>query len=219
LMSDVHYGHYKAAIQCKISTQVLAQQFTVVVRSRAPLENWGMGLKVMLGKIAGVCLIEKLQAIQLYEADFNCYNQFVFSRRVMTTLTNSGYVPEELFIQKGSTAEDAKFNKTLMANLSRQVRHPMTVISADAAYCYDRVNYKIMSLVWLVLLNGNVPAIVATLICLQTMKFFQCTGFGKSNTFFRGLNFFHYMMSFGQGSRAASPSWIRLSSEMVNMFK
>jgi hypothetical protein len=25
LMSGVHYGHYKAAIQCKISTQVLAQ--------------------------------------------------------------------------------------------------------------------------------------------------------------------------------------------------
>jgi hypothetical protein len=33
----------------------------------------------------------------------------------MTMLTSSGYVPEELFSQKGSTAEDAKFDKTLMA--------------------------------------------------------------------------------------------------------
>ncbi len=82
------------------------------------------------------------------------------------------YLPEELFSQKGSTVEDAKFDKTLMADLSRQARHPMTVMSVDAAYCYDRVNHIIMSLVWLVL-TENTPAIVAMLISLQTMKFFQ----------------------------------------------
>ncbi len=30
----------------------------------------------------------------------------------MQTLTDSGYIPEELFSQKGRTAEDAKFDKT-----------------------------------------------------------------------------------------------------------
>jgi hypothetical protein len=55
-------------------------------------------------------------------------------------LTNSSYIPEELFSQKGSTAKDAKFDKTLMADLSQQARHPMTVVSMDAAYCYGRVN-------------------------------------------------------------------------------
>jgi hypothetical protein len=87
---------------------------------------------------------------------------------------------QKSFSQKGSTAKDAKFDKTLMADLSRQARHPMTIVSADAAYCYDRVNHVIMSLVWLVLTNGNIPAIVASLVCLQTMKFFQRTGFGES---------------------------------------
>jgi hypothetical protein len=91
---------------------------------------------VMLEKIAGVCLVDKLRAIQLYEADFNCYNQFIFGQNAMQALTASGYVPEELFSQKGSTAEDAKFDKTLMADLSRQACHPMIVTSADAAYCY-----------------------------------------------------------------------------------
>jgi hypothetical protein len=95
----------------------------------------------------------------------------------MQTLTSSSYIPEELFSQKGSTAEDAKFDKTLMADLLRQARHPMMIVLADAAYCYNRVNHVIMLLVWLVLTNGNIPAIVASLICLQTMKFFQCTGF------------------------------------------
>jgi hypothetical protein len=59
-----------------------------------------------------------------------------------------------------------------MVDLSWQARHPMTIISADAAYCYDRVNNMIMSLVWLVLTNGNVLAIVAAMLCLQTMEFF-----------------------------------------------
>jgi hypothetical protein len=77
----------------------------------------------------------------------------------MQTLTDSGYIPEELFCQKGSAAKDAKFDKTLMADLSQQARQPMTVVLANTAYCYNRVNHVIMSLVWLILRNGNIPAI------------------------------------------------------------
>jgi hypothetical protein len=99
------------------------------------------------------CLVEKLRTIQLYEADFNCYNQFIFGRQAMQTLTDSGYIPEELFSQKESTAEDTKFDKTLMVDLSRQARQPIVVVSADEAYCYDRVNHVIMSLVWLAVLS------------------------------------------------------------------
>ena len=187
------------------SSLSLAQQLTVIARSRIPPESWSVGLQVMLEKIAGVCLVEKLQAIQLYEANFNCYNLFIFGKQAMQTLTESRYIPEELFSQKGSTSKDAKFDKTLMADLSRQARHHMTIISADTAYCYDRVNHVIMSLVWLVLTNRYVPAIVAAMLCLQTMKFFQQTGFGESKTFFRGQLYFPYIMGTGQGNRAAPP--------------
>jgi hypothetical protein len=86
----------------------------------------------------------------------------------MQALTNSGYIPEELFSQK--------FDKTLMMDLLRQARHPMTVVSADTAFCYVRVNYVIMSLVWLVLSNSNIPAVIQTLLCLQTMKFSKAQG-------------------------------------------
>jgi hypothetical protein len=172
-MSGVHYRHYIAAIQDKMSTEVLALQLTIIAQSGIPPEDWSVGLQVMLEKIAKVCLVEKLCAIQLYEADFNCYNQFIFGKHAMQNLTERGYIPEELFSQKGSTAEDAKFDKTLMADPSWQARGPMIVTSADAAYCYDQVNHVIMSLIWLVLTNGNIPAIVAAMICLQTMKFFQ----------------------------------------------
>ena len=75
-----------------------------------------------------------------------------------------------------------------------------------------------MSLVWLVL-TGNTAAIVATLICLQTMKFFQRTGFGDSKTFFGGRHHVPYMMGLGQGNRAAPPSWLQLSAVLVNVYK
>jgi hypothetical protein len=77
-MSGVHYGHYKAAIQDDLNTEVLARQLTVIARSGIPPENWSVGLQVMLEKIAGVCLVEKLRAIHLYKADFNCCNQFIW---------------------------------------------------------------------------------------------------------------------------------------------
>jgi hypothetical protein len=76
-----------------------------------------------------------------------------------------------------------------------------------------------MLLVCLVLTNGNIPAIVASLICLQTMKFFQRTGFGESKTFFGGIHHLPYMMGLGQGNRAAPPLWIQLSAVMVTVFK
>jgi hypothetical protein len=117
----------------------------------------------------------------------------------MDALTQNNYLSEELFSQKGSPSEDAKFDKTLTANLSRQTGHPMTVVSADAAFCYNRVNHIIRSLVWLAL-TGNTPAIVAMLICLQMMMFFQRTGFGDSKSFFGGLYHEPYVMGLGQGN-------------------
>jgi hypothetical protein len=76
-----------------------------------------------------------------------------------------------------------------------------------------------MSLVWLVLTNGNIPAIVASLICLHTMKFFQRTRFGESKTFFGGINYLPYMMGLGQGNGAAPSLWIQLSAIMATVFK
>jgi hypothetical protein len=85
-------------------------------------------------------------------------------------------------------------------------RNTMTIVSADAVYFYDGVNHVVMSLVWLVLTNIKIPAIIATLVCLQSMKFFLCIGFGKSKMFFGREIHSLYMMGLGQGNRLAPPS-------------
>ncbi len=97
LSSGVHCGHFKATIQDPMCTRALALQLTVIACSSMPPESWSMGLQVMLVKIAGVCLAEKLRVIQIYEADLNCFNHFIFGRAVMEVLTKNDYLPEELF--------------------------------------------------------------------------------------------------------------------------
>ena len=108
-MSGVHYGHYKSAIQDDISTEILALQLTVVAQCGIPPESWSIGLQAMLEKIAGVCLVKKLRAIQLYEADFNCYNQFIFRQQAMNTVTESGYIV--VTSQKNNLAKKAAQQK------------------------------------------------------------------------------------------------------------
>ena len=126
-----------------------------------------MSLQVLLEKLAGVCLVEKLRYTQLYEADFNFFQQFIFGQEAMRSLTDHGLLPEEHFSKKGSTADDTKFDKTLMEDLSRQSRTPMSIVFVDAAQCYDRANHVIMSLVWLALIEVVGP-IKVLLHCLFT---------------------------------------------------
>ncbi len=122
-------------------------------------------------------------------------------------MIKGGYIPEEHFSQKESMAEDAKFDKTLTADLLRQARHSSTITLVDAANCYDRVNHIIMSLIWLALLGFvGFPPIYVILCCLQHMKLYQRTGFGDSKTFFGGLKAFFQRL--GQGNCAAPASWL-----------
>ena len=156
-------------------------QLTVIAHSGIAPERWSISLQVMLEKIAGVFLVEKLWAIQLYEVDYNFFQQFIFGEEAIKLLVDGGFLPEEHFSQKGSTAEDAKFEKTLMTDLSCQARHPLVIVYVDAALCCDWVNHIIMSLVWLLLIQ-HIGTIAVVLCCLQTMSFFQCTCYGDGSS-------------------------------------
>ena len=141
----IYYFHYKASTNFKLSSEIYVQQLTIIVHSGLYSERWNVSLQVLLEKMAGVCLVEKLRYIQLYEVNFNFFRQFIFEREAMNFLTDNRFLPEEHFSKKGSTAEDAKFDKILTEHLPRQARHPMVVVSVDAAQCYDRLNHVIVA--------------------------------------------------------------------------
>ena len=63
--SGVHFGHYKAGIRSLSVLNVMQKQINLVAFTGIAPKTWGTGLQVMLEKIAGVVLVNKLRAIQL----------------------------------------------------------------------------------------------------------------------------------------------------------
>jgi hypothetical protein len=77
-------------------------------------------------------------------------------------------------------------------DLSRQFIQVLVVISTDAGKCYNRFNHITMSLL-LRAIVGSTGAIDAMLIPIQTMKFYQHTDRGDSNTTWgEGKNPIHF---------------------------
>jgi hypothetical protein len=69
-------------------------------------------------------------------------------------------------------------------DISRQLRHPLATMSANADKCYDQINYIIMFLLLLAII-GSMGPVVAMLHPIQMMKFFQLTARGDLTTFKR----------------------------------
>ncbi len=216
--SGLHIAHYKASAKDPDLAQIFADQMNLIIESGIHPKRWGNALQVMLEKVAGICLVDKLRSIQLYEADLNWYMKFIFNDIALEKLTSLGLLPEEHYSRKGSTAEDACLEKTLTLDISRQSWAPMALISVDAAQCYDRVHPVLMLLVWLALVE-NFHVVVLLLTVLQQMRVYTRTGFGDSESFFGGPESSRPLCGLGQGSKAAPASWLQLSSMIVNAFK
>ncbi len=65
-----------------------------------PLSRWGTGLQVLLEKVPGVALVDKLRAILLMESDFNFFNKCFFGHEAVNKLYKIGYVPEDQYNKK-----------------------------------------------------------------------------------------------------------------------
>ena len=88
--SSIHYGHYKASVKHEASAKIHAQQLTVIARSGVCPERWSVSLQVLLEKIAGICLVEKLRYIQLYESDFIFFSSSFLAKRPWTLSQKMG---------------------------------------------------------------------------------------------------------------------------------
>jgi hypothetical protein len=56
-------------------TNFLSRKIMMIARGGCPPECWGHELQVLLEKVAGVALVNKLQAILLMKANFNYMNR------------------------------------------------------------------------------------------------------------------------------------------------
>jgi hypothetical protein len=217
-LSGIHFGHYKSAAHSPSLSDFFARKITLIARCGCPPERWGHGLQVLLEKIAGVALVSKLRAILLMEGDFNYMNKWVFGYDAINKLYEMGYVPGDQYSQRESTAEDARMDNRLTMDLSRQLKHPLATMSADADKCYDRINHIVMSLL-LMAIVGSVGTVAAMLSPIQSMKFFQRTARGDSTTFMGGRGKDNPLQGLCQGNGAAPACWLMLSSVLMHCYR
>jgi hypothetical protein len=180
--------------------------------------HWGAGLQVLPEKMPGISLVKKLQAILLMEGGFIFFNKWIFGQDAINRLYKLQYVPDDQYSQKESTAEDSKFVNRLTMDLLRQFSQVLVAISADADKCYGHINHITVSLL-LCAIVGSTGAVDAMLIPIQTMKFYQCTGRGDSNTYMGGRTTSNPLQSLCQGNGATPACWLMKISTILACYK
>ena len=210
--SKLHIGHYKSAAYSDELSKIHALKLSLISQTGSAPDRWARGLSVMLEKIAGVALVTKLRAILLMEADFNYHNKLIFGKRMLDLARQHDLVPEEIYSEKGKTAEDAILHQVLAYDIARQKRAPFIVASVDAAQCYDRIAHAMAALT---LRASKVPdsSVHCMLKPIREMEFFIRTGFGESATSVGGK---HVLKQGGcQGNGAAPPTWQQIATTMI----
>ena len=95
--SNAHFGHYKAAATYKRYAEFFSTKLSIIAQSGTPPSRWGIGMTVLLEKIAGLALVNKLRAILLIEADSNMINCIlIFRDRMMEQAREYDMIPQEL---------------------------------------------------------------------------------------------------------------------------
>ncbi len=67
----------------------------------------------MLENMFGCTLISKLRSILLMEAHFNFSNKLIYGVRMMNNMRKHGYMPEEIYSEKGKMADYGLLAKVL----------------------------------------------------------------------------------------------------------
>ncbi len=89
---------------------------------------------------------------------------------------------EEIYSEKGKTAEDRSLAKVLFYDLVQQSQTNAGLSSIAAANCYNSIAHTIASMGFQAF---GVPeeAIHSMLLAIQNMKYFLCTAYGDSKSF------------------------------------
>ena len=147
-LSNRHFGHYKAASNSPMLSELHASFQHIVSHTGICLIRWAKGLTVMLEKLAGVIRVNKLRALLLMEADFNSVNKLIFGHRMIKQAEKHKRLPEELYSSRSSlNAILVAINRRFVIDIFKQKRRSGAIAGVDAAQCYDRIVHSLSMLV------------------------------------------------------------------------
>ncbi len=215
--SGLHFSHYIAGASSPFLSHHHSLKASICSMYGFTLERWTEGLTCILEKSPGNCLVTKLRAILLMEADFNANNKIIFGERMMEVVRKHNLMADEVFSERGRTAEDGALSKVLFYDIVRQFRLPAAISSVDAANCYDSVAHAIASLIFQAM-GVPVEGAMAMLEAIQDMKYFLRTAYGDSTTCAHSRIEVKYQ-GLCQGNGAAPAGWAVISITILRAHK
>ena len=94
-------------------------------------------------------------------------------------------IAEEIFSEKGKTAEDAILHQVLLYNIARQLKRLLVVASVDATQYYDRVAHAMMALT-LRAYKFRQSSMMVMLQPIQNIRYYLRTGYDESTPYPEG---------------------------------
>ena len=138
--SGQHIGHYKAVLDNDKIVDALVAMTNIALSTGCLLERWQHTVSVMLEKDKGSPKINRLQIIQLFEADYNFLLSLVFGHRLMTFARKHCLLnPSQYGSAKGKQAQSAILNKILTYDYFRLHKEDAATSEFDATANYDHI--------------------------------------------------------------------------------
>eukprot|EP00956_Cyclotella_meneghiniana_P025380 scaffold52785_cov48-Cyclotella_meneghiniana.AAC.9 len=125
-LSGLHFGHYIAGALSEVISHNHALKATICLKRGFSIDRWKGGMTCILEMLPGCCLVTKLRAILLMEADYNAKNKIIYGVRMMDDARLHKLVQEEIYSEQGRIAEDGALAKILFYDLVRLLRQYST---------------------------------------------------------------------------------------------
>ena len=91
----------------------------------------GNGLTILLEKEFDSIYIDKLRVIYIFEVDFKWLRKFLFTKCMVSQVTEKGIVPTKQCAKAGTNANEGPMLKTLHNDIHYTIYINSTMISAD----------------------------------------------------------------------------------------
>eukprot|EP00956_Cyclotella_meneghiniana_P011946 scaffold16843_cov51-Cyclotella_meneghiniana.AAC.2 len=232
--SGRHFGHYIAASDDPELAILHVESLNIAARRGTALDRWKSALTVLLEKVMGNILIEKLRAICLLEADFNWWLKMTFARKMMSDIRRQDMIPMEQVATAGKATIDGTLMKQIDFFDKANTLHIIAGMdSVDAEQCYDAVNHAATSL-GMQAYGMSLEQICLYLETMANMIYHLKTAFERDEQGFSGAMIpydpdgralvparpsLSYFNGLGQGSGGAPPAWQVVSSLMIGAYK
>ena len=220
--SGRHLGIYKAIFLHQQPTNKLkhirnniVSLINLLIQNGIGLNRWRKVTNMMIHKLEGSYNINKLRVIHLFEADYNGLIGILFNRRTLYHAERQGLLNNNQWgCRPHRQAEDALMLKELTYGMACTTKTSLATFDNDATGCFDRVPCTIA------MLSSRRLGATKNMCKMQadTLRRIQHklrTAFGTSTTFYESTSECE-IHGQGQGSRAGPPTWVFVSSLLLD---